>query len=87
MVLIRLPRNGKTQIGSIDRCASTIDQAASQIVRGEPGWSASLGIPFTVTYAYRADEPASMPVMRLLRLRASSAGGISASTPAAARIG
>ena len=32
-------------------------------------------------------EPASMPVMRLFRARASSAGGISASTPPAARIG
>lgn len=27
----------------------TIDQAASQIVRGDPGWSAMLGLPATVT--------------------------------------
>ncbi|MBS0331570.1 MAG: M10 family metallopeptidase, partial [Proteobacteria bacterium] len=39
----------------------TIDQAASQIVRGEPGWSSALGQPFTVTYAFRADAPAQMP--------------------------
>ena len=39
----------------------TIDQAASQIVRGEPGWSAALGVGATVTYAYRASAPADMP--------------------------
>jgi serralysin len=39
----------------------TIDQAASQIVRGEPGWSAQMGEPFAVTYAFRADAPAQMP--------------------------
>jgi serralysin len=39
----------------------TIDQAANQIVRGEPGWSAALGVGATVTYAYRASAPASMP--------------------------
>ena len=33
------------------------------------------------------EDPASIPVMRLFRTRASSAGGISASTPAAATIG
>ena len=41
--------------------SDTIDQAASQIVRGEPGWSAALGQGFTVTYAFRADAPAQMP--------------------------
>jgi serralysin len=45
--------NGKTSL--------TIDQAASQIVRGMPGWSAALGQPFTVTFAFRADAPAQMP--------------------------
>jgi len=39
----------------------TIDQAANQIVRGEPGWSAALGVGTTVTYAYRATAPTSMP--------------------------
>jgi serralysin len=39
----------------------TIDQAANQIVRGEPGWSNALGQGFTVTYAFRADAPANMP--------------------------
>ncbi|MDB5463390.1 MAG: hypothetical protein JWP23_1779 [Phenylobacterium sp.] len=39
----------------------TIDQAASQIIRGEPGWSQALGAGFTVTYAYRANAPAQMP--------------------------
>ena len=39
----------------------TIDQAANQIVRGQPGWSNALGQPFTVTYAYRANPPGTMP--------------------------
>jgi serralysin len=39
----------------------TIDQAAYQIVRGQPGWSSALGQPFTVTYAYRANPPGTMP--------------------------
>ena len=51
-------RSGPTDNG---KPSLTIDQAASQIVRGEPGWSASLGQGFTVTYAFRADAPAQMP--------------------------
>jgi serralysin len=39
----------------------TIDQAANQIVRGDPGWSAALHTPTVVTYAYRADAPTTMP--------------------------
>jgi len=55
--------NADSRTGTADngKPSYTIDQAASQIVRGEPGWSAALGVPFTVTYAYRADQPASMP--------------------------
>jgi serralysin len=45
--------NGKT--------SETIDQAASTIVRGAPGWGGVLGQAFTVTYAYRASEPFRMP--------------------------
>ncbi|WP_372786681.1 M10 family metallopeptidase C-terminal domain-containing protein [Phenylobacterium sp.] len=41
--------------------SDTIDQAASQIIRGEPGWSSALGVGSTVTYAYRADAPTNMP--------------------------
>jgi serralysin len=48
-----LAANGKTSF--------TIDEAANQLVRGAPGWSGVLGDPFTVTYAYRADAPATMP--------------------------
>jgi len=36
----------------------TIDEAASQLLRGEPGWSAALGQPFNITYAYRSSAPA-----------------------------
>ncbi|USQ95170.1 protease SapA [Caulobacter sp. RL271] len=39
----------------------TVDQAASQLLRGEPGWSAALNTAFTVTYAFRATAPTSMP--------------------------
>ncbi len=51
--------NGDSRAGLDDngKPSYTIDQAASQIVRGEPGWSHALGVGFTVTYAYRADEP------------------------------
>ncbi len=48
-------------IGSNGKDSYTIDEAASQLVRGEPGWSAALGVSFTVTYAYRSSEPARMP--------------------------
>jgi serralysin len=51
-------RTGPTDNGKI---SYTIDQAANQIVRGEPGWSHVLGQGFTVTYAYRADAPLNMP--------------------------
>jgi serralysin len=39
----------------------TIDQAADQIVRGAPGWGGVMGQAVTVTYAYRANAPATMP--------------------------
>jgi serralysin len=39
----------------------TIDEAANQIIRGEPGWSAALGSPVTVTYAYRENAAEVMP--------------------------
>jgi serralysin len=51
-------RAGPTDNGKV---SYTIDQAANQIVRGQPGWSHTLGQGFTVTYAYRADAPATMP--------------------------
>lgn len=40
----------------------TVDQAASQLLRGEPGWSAALYTSAVVTYAYRATAPTTMPV-------------------------
>ena len=39
----------------------TVAQAASQLLRGEPGWSAALNTAFTVTYAFRAAAPSDMP--------------------------
>ncbi len=55
--------NADSRTGTADngKPSFTIDQAASQIVRGEPGWSSALGVGFTLTYAFRANEPGSMP--------------------------
>ena len=39
----------------------TVDQAAVQLDRSGLSWSAGLGQPATVTYAFRADAPAVMP--------------------------
>ena len=45
--------NGKTSF--------TIDQAAAQLTRDSNGWGGFDGHAATVTYAYRADAPATMP--------------------------
>lgn len=39
----------------------TISQAANHLINGEPGWSSQLGAPATISYAYRANAPATMP--------------------------
>ncbi|WP_454758666.1 M10 family metallopeptidase C-terminal domain-containing protein [Caulobacter segnis] len=39
----------------------TVDQAASQLIRGDPGWGPALRTASTVTYAYRATAPTTMP--------------------------
>jgi serralysin len=51
-------RDGVAPNGKI---SYSIDAAANQIIRGEPGWSHVLGQGFTVTYGYRATAPAVMP--------------------------
>jgi serralysin len=56
-----LNADARAGIGPNGKPSDTIDQAASQLIRGEPGWSSSLGVGFTVTYAYRADAPPNMP--------------------------
>ncbi len=54
--------NADARTGIVDGKKSlTVEQAASQLLRGEPGWSAALYTPATVTYAYRSTEPATMP--------------------------
>jgi serralysin len=53
--------DSRAGIGDNGKPSMTIDQAASQIVRGEPGWSNALGQGFTITYAYRADAPGTYP--------------------------
>lgn len=39
----------------------TVDGAALQLLRNEPGWSSALGLPFTVTYGFRSTAPSTMP--------------------------
>jgi serralysin len=56
-----LDASQRTGFAENGKPSDTIDQAASQIVRGAPGWSGALGEGFTVAYAYRADAPATMP--------------------------
>ena len=51
----------RTGIADNGKPSYTIDQAASQIIRGAPGWSNALGVGFTVSYAYRASAPTNMP--------------------------
>jgi serralysin len=51
-------RDGSTAAG---KPSLTIDQAATRLTGGEPGWNAVMGTGFTVTYAYRASEPGTYP--------------------------
>src|SRR5512140_2231428 len=60
-VLAALNADARAGIGDNGKSSMTIDQAASNLVGGSPGWSSALGVGFTVTYAYRADAPFQMP--------------------------
>jgi serralysin len=51
-------RSGASENG---KPSLTIDEAASQLLRGEPGWSSGLGQSFNITYAYRSSAPLDMP--------------------------
>ena len=51
-------RDGATVDG---KPSLTIDQAATRLNGGEPGWNTDMGTGFTVTYAYRASEPGTYP--------------------------
>jgi len=51
-------RDGATVDG---KPSLTIDQAATRLNGGEPGWNADMGTGYTVTYAYRASEPGTYP--------------------------
>jgi len=48
-------------VGFNGKPSMTIDAAANNLVGGSPGWSSALGVGFTVTYAYRATGPLTMP--------------------------
>lgn len=54
--------NADARAGVVAGKASlTVAQAASQLLRGEPGWSPTLNTAATVTYAFRATAPTAMP--------------------------
>lgn len=55
-----LSGDARAGVGDNGKVSYTIDQAASQLLRDEPGWS-TMGQPFTVTYAYRSSAPTTMP--------------------------
>jgi len=59
--LASLNADARAGVGDNGKPSMTIDQAASNLVGGSPGWSSALGVGFTVSYAYRADAPFNMP--------------------------
>lgn len=68
-----LNADARTGTGDNGKISFTIDQAASRLTGGEAGWGGILGQPATVTYAFRADAPTTMP---------SDTAGFSQFTPA-----
>lgn len=67
--------NADARTGTADngKLSLTIDQAASRLTGDEPGWGGVLGQAATVTYAFRATAPTTMP---------SDTGGFSQFSPA-----
>ena len=54
--------NADSRVGVVaGKNSMTVAEAASQLLRGEPGWGPTLRAAATVTYAYRADAPSQMP--------------------------
>jgi len=56
-----LNADARTGVGDNGKTSFTIDQAAVQLTRESSGWGGGGGHAATVTYAYRADAPSSMP--------------------------
>jgi serralysin len=56
-----LNADARVGVAANGKLSYTIDQAASQLLRGEPGWSSALGQAFTVSYAFRSTAPVQMP--------------------------
>lgn len=55
-----LNADGRAGMASNGKPSLTIEEAASQLLRGEPGWGA-MGQAFNITYAYRSTAPLTMP--------------------------
>ena len=54
--------NADARTGIVAGKASlTVAEAASQLLRAEPGWSYKLGVSFSVSYGFRSTAPATMP--------------------------
>jgi serralysin len=56
-----LNADARAGVAANGKLSFTIDQAANDLIGGAPGWSHAIGVGATVTYAYRADAPDSMP--------------------------
>jgi serralysin len=51
-------RTGSTVSG---KTSLSVEAAGYTLIGGGPGWSAAMGVAFTVTYAFRSSAPSSMP--------------------------
>jgi serralysin len=56
-----LNADARAGTGDNGKPSFTIDQAATRLTGGEAGWGGILGHAASVTYAFRADAPATMP--------------------------
>jgi serralysin len=56
-----LNADARDGVGSNGKESLTVAEAGFRLIGGEPGWSRALGVGFTVTYGFRASEPAEIP--------------------------
>jgi serralysin len=56
-----LNADARTGVTDNGKPSFSIDQAANRLIGGEAGWGGVLGAATTVTYAFRSNQPATMP--------------------------
>ena len=56
-----LNADGRTGVTVNGKPSLSVEEAGLTLVGFGPGWSSALGQPFTVTYAFRSTEPATLP--------------------------